>query len=962
MTSDLAERPSRSYSFGPFMLIPERQLLLQGEAPVRIGGRALDILTALVERPGELVSKRELMARAWPNIIVDEGNLKVNMAALRRTLGDGPGAAKYIATVTGRGYQFTSPVQRHGSSGLAAPFRSPTPRNHNLPIATSTIFGRADTIDAIRRDLGESRLVSVVGAGGIGKTTVALAVAEHELKAFKDGVWLVDLALLKDPALTPNAIATALGLAVHSADALASLCDSLRDREVLLVLDSCEHIIDAAASCADRLLAEVAGVRILATSREPLRVKGERVRRLPGLGAPPRSSRLSAAEALSFPAIELFVDRATDSFELFELHDVDAPAAAEICRRLDGLALAIELAATRIDAFGVGGLLKQLDDRFRLLVGRRAGPERHRTLIETLDWSYGLLTESETALLRAVSVFAGLFDIEGASAVSNVAPAETADAVAQLAAKSLLAFDVDTDGVAYRLLETTRAYCLERLRVSGEDQIIRQRHAEHVCTVLERATAEWAERPAREWEAAYGRVLDDLRGALAWAAQDTVNRSLRIRLTVAGLLLWNHLSLTEECRVHVSQAIEELGPAGLAGSVFEMQLQVWLGGATMFTQGLMPQARDAMQRALDIAVQIGDTDCRVRCLRLIGVFELFRGENDAAVRTLETFASVAAAEVPSAVLEAEVALGIGKLFIGQLHDVRQRFERRHLLNLEDISDTQRLRRHVRYLSDRIVDVTNLLSHAQWLTGSPDIALDTARATVDYASKTKHHLSLGNALSWVCPVFYWAGHYDECGRYVTMLDDQARRHGFDVRRPVAMFYRAALACAQGDDAAQRIDDLERAIAEFHSTRHLARLPFYLSVLADFQARRGRLGDAEATIRAALDRADAKNDLWCLPEVSRVQASILLAQGQADRAEMQLKKSMTLAQAIGASSWRLRTALDLARLWCAQSRADDAYQMLLPIFSEFTEGFETRDLVAAADILGSLSTLQRNRGHS
>ena len=233
------------------------------------------------------------------------------------------------------------------------------------------------------------------------------------------------------------------------------------------------------------------------------------------------------------------------SFELFELNDADAPAVAEICRRLDGLALAIELAATRIDAFGVGGLLQQLDDRFRLLVGRRAGPERHRTLTATLDWSYSLLSEREAALLRAVSVFAGVFGVDGATAVSNVQPAEVADTLAQLAAKSLLAMELDADGITYRLLETTRAYCLERLRVSGEDQAVRRRHAEHVCAVLERAASEWSQRPAREWGAAYGRVVDDLRVALAWAGRDAANRSLRIRLTVAGLLLWNHFSLTE---------------------------------------------------------------------------------------------------------------------------------------------------------------------------------------------------------------------------------------------------------------------------------------------------------------------------------------------------------------------------------------------------------------------------------
>src|SRR5262249_23766683 len=204
-------------------------------------------------------------------------------------------------------------------------------------------------------------------------------------------------------------------------------------------------------------------------------------------------------------------------------------------------------------------------------------------------------------------------------------------------------------------------------------------------------------------------------GALAWAGRDPEQRSLRIRLTVAGLLLWNHFSLYAECCVHVSQAIEQLAAAGLCGTAAEMQLQVWLGSAPIFPRGVTLEARDAMRRALSIAVQINDIDGRSRCLRLIGIYELFAGENDAAIRTLETFAALAAAEIPSAVLEAEVSLGIGELFVGRLRSVRRRFEARHARNLQDVHDTQRGIYHVRYLSDRIVDVGDLLSHAQWLT-------------------------------------------------------------------------------------------------------------------------------------------------------------------------------------------------------------------------------------------------------
>ncbi|MET0411942.1 MAG: winged helix-turn-helix domain-containing protein [Polyangiaceae bacterium] len=488
MADEVVQQRPRVFAFGPFVLIPERQLLLEGASPVRIGSRELGILTALVEDSGKLVGKRELIARAWPDAVVDEGNLKVTIAALRRTLGDsGSHEARYIATVTGRGYQFVAPVTRAFSPDQASP-STPTARRHNLPLGKTRILGRAEAIDAIRSDFGTSRLVTIVGPGGIGKTTVALAVAEQTLGAFEDGVWLIDFGLLKDPKLAPHAVATAIGLPGDAPDMLTAVCESLRGRELLLLLDSCEHIIEAAASCASRILAEAAGVKILVTSREPLLVNGERVRRLPGLGTPPPSASIGVDVALTFPAVQLFVERATERLESFEVDDAGASMVAEICRRLDGMALAIELAATRVDAFGVAGLLQQLDDRFRVLVGDRAAPERHRTLTAALDWSYGLLLEGDAALLRALSVFAGVFDIEGASAVSGVAHPVAAAIVAELSAKSLLAVDLEGNDVAYRLLETTRAYCLDKLEDNGEDGVVRQRHAEHVCKVLERAT------------------------------------------------------------------------------------------------------------------------------------------------------------------------------------------------------------------------------------------------------------------------------------------------------------------------------------------------------------------------------------------------------------------------------------------------------------------------------------------
>jgi predicted ATPase/DNA-binding winged helix-turn-helix (wHTH) protein len=470
----------RSFAFGAFLLIPQRQTLMRDGAPVRLGGRALDILTVLVNRAGELVTKRELLAQVWPDTVVEDGSLKVHMAAVRRALGDVPATASYIATVTGRGYRFIAPVQ---AADLPAPMTAapgPMDCQHNLPARHASIFGRCGVIALLRSELAESRLLSIVGPNGVGKTTVAIAVAELALGSFKDGVWLIDLSTLSSAASVPNAVAAVLGLPLDGLDGSATLCDALRGREMLLVLDGCDHLIDAVAHWADRLLTSTVSVKILTTSREALQIAGERVRRLPGLGTPPPSSRLSATQALCFPAVQFFVEQASASFELFEFGDADAAAVSEVCRRLDGLALAIELVATRLGEFGVNGLKRKLDDRCHLLACRRAGPERHRSLEAMLDWSCGLLTCDEISVLRAVSVFEGEFELEGASFIASLSGAEASETLMRLATKSLVMADFRGHNAKYRLMETTRSYCRERLKLSGEETLLRRRHAQYL--------------------------------------------------------------------------------------------------------------------------------------------------------------------------------------------------------------------------------------------------------------------------------------------------------------------------------------------------------------------------------------------------------------------------------------------------------------------------------------------------
>jgi predicted ATPase/DNA-binding winged helix-turn-helix (wHTH) protein len=474
----------KEFSFVSFRLLRDQQLLLNGETPVRLGSRAREILTALLERPGVVVSKEELFARVWPKQFVEEGNLKFHVAVLRKALGDGQNGNRFITNVPGRGYCFVAPVEtsaRADSQGTGSKLRSDEPRH--LPAPLSRIVGRSDTIVALATRLPESRFITIAGPGGIGKTTVAVAVADALAATYADGVRFVDLAPLADPSLVATAVGSALGVAVRSDNVIHGLISFLQNKHFLIVLDNCEHVIETAAALAEEIFGSAPGTHILATSREPLRAGGEHVHHLASLATPPSSQELTAAQALAFPAVQLFVERAAASHDTFELTDADAPFVADLCNRLDGMPVAIEIAAGRVNSFGVAELASRLDDRLRLLMrGRRTALTRHQTLHATLEWSYQLLSETERRTLRGLAMFAGIFTWNAAAAVlreSYSGADEVFDSVTDLIAKSLVSASVEKGVSFYRLLDTTRAYALLKLAESGEKNDLARRHAQH---------------------------------------------------------------------------------------------------------------------------------------------------------------------------------------------------------------------------------------------------------------------------------------------------------------------------------------------------------------------------------------------------------------------------------------------------------------------------------------------------
>jgi predicted ATPase len=408
----------------------------------------------------------------------------------------------------------------------------------NLPALLTRIVGRDDVIAALTAQLAQRRFLTIVGPGGIGKTTVAVAVAERVSASYEDAVWFVGLASLPDPDLVTSALGTVLGISPLGVNPISGLAGWLWDKRGLIVLDSCEHVIGAAAAVGEAILKAAPGVSILATSREPLRVEGEWLHRLPSLELPPRSDDLTPDEALQYSAVQLFNERARAITDGFALDGDDIAPVIEICHRLDGMPLALELAAARVDVFGVKGLAARLDDRFTVLTsGRRTALPRHQTLRAAMDWSYDLLPETEQIILRRGALFQGDFTIDAAAAVASddrIGIADVFEGVANLATKSLVSTDISSDVTYHRLLDTTRAYALEKLSESGEIEPVRALHAGYYRNLFERAETEWEARPTAEWLGDCGRQIDNLRAALDWAFSSGGDASIGVALTAAA--------------------------------------------------------------------------------------------------------------------------------------------------------------------------------------------------------------------------------------------------------------------------------------------------------------------------------------------------------------------------------------------------------------------------------------------
>jgi predicted ATPase/DNA-binding winged helix-turn-helix (wHTH) protein len=939
-------------SFGPFSLVASERLLMKDGSPVELGARALDILLALVSRPNEAISKQDLLARVWPDVTVEESSLRFHIAGLRKALGDGQNGARYITTLAGRGYCFVAPIARSSDrDNVEAAVVDAFPHG-NLPTRSTRMVGRDDDVLRLSAQLTAGRFVTIVGAGGVGKTTVALAVGHHLTEAFAGAVLFVDLGMLSDPELVTTAVASMLGLSVQSDDATPNLIAYLRNKRILLLLDTCEHVIEAVATLAARIVAAAPEVHILATSREALQVEGEHVYKLDALACPPDDSNLTAAALAKFSATRLFMERAVASGARLDLNDADAAIVVGICRKLDGVALAIELAARRVEAYGLQQTAALLDQRLTLLwVGPRTAPPRQKTLQATLDWSYDLLSEVERMVLRRLAVFVGHFTIDAALAVVTSATVDQAlvfGAIDSLVAKSMVATRPIGAMMRYRLLDTTRAYALEISVGEAELADLAVRHATYYRRWLEQTGAEWPTFSNGEQRAPHFAALNNVRAALEWCFGADGNVEIGVGLAAAAAPVFLAMSLLPECHRWSERAILALDDATRGGHE-EMHLQAALGVSSMFTRGNSEAARVALDRSLAIAEARGETPDQLQLLNLLHMFHHRIGDFKAALhyarRSLTAAETVA---IPAAIALARCLLGSSLHHVGDIGGARAELE----AALQGGPGYQRT--STIYLDFEHYNYAGVaLARTLWLQGLAARAVERARRSVKDAASMGHPVALSRALVWAVYVFLWAGDLDSADEHTDWLTSHAESHSLGPYLAVARGYKGALAIRRGD-AKSGVESLPGCLEVLHAARYELLTPTFHISLIEGLAALGRVAEGIALVDETIGLVEANADLSYMPELLRVKGNLLLSMrqpGDAD-AEACLMQSLELSRRQGARAWELRAAIDLAALLAGQGRPESARGFLQPVFEQFVEGSDTADLKAAERLLATL----------
>jgi predicted ATPase/DNA-binding winged helix-turn-helix (wHTH) protein len=916
-------------SFGAFQLFPAERMLRRGDHVVRLGGRAFDILATLADRPGELVSSRELMDKVWPDVFVGEASLRFHIAQLRKALDGGAHGGRYVLNVPGRGYVLVEPAAGLAAEGGTDP--DPVASTaYVLPPASEQIIGRDEAVRELSEKLRSERFVTIVGPGGVGKTTVALSVANGLLQDFAGAVCFVELSSVSDAGLLASVVTSALGARVQAEDPLPELIAHLRGRTILLVLDNCEHVICKAAEMAERLFVELEQLSILVTSREGLQVEGEHIFRLPSLASPPEGEPLSAAHALAYPAAQLFANRMAFAGATGALSDDEAAIIGGMCRQLSGLPLAIELAAGRAALLGARDTAAQLDSLFALhWPGRRTAPPRQQTLGATLDWSYGLLSGAEQAVLRRLSIFSSRFTLDAAQDVAvadDIAEGVLFDAIGSLFAKSLLSNDRSRPTTRYRLLDTTRTYARQKLEEAGERELTRRRHALYYRDHLKAASAD--ERSAEDLTASLV-DLEDIRTALQWSFGEGGDELIGADIAAYSAPLWLSRALFRECVAWITKALAAGDGTVEITAAQRLRLHVAFASAELFNNGFTPETIAAWTEALEHAEALGDLPAQLQSHLWLWGGAIRAGRNAEALH----WASRCAAAVEGSSDAGSVAMGEWMVGHSKHHVARfaeARYHLEHYLAIETEDGRSATIRSAGY--DRKVDALALLSNTLWCLGRTDQAKTTASRAVEEAQSLGFAIPIAVAKAWALLNAYQSEpDMDVVERDAVDLLEFARTHSMP---PEIGFTHSILGLCQARRG--QLDKGMRLVTEGLRVSSMAQIgEFDLMILAhlcEAAIDAGRLDDARRWM-AQLESAERNLEDWCSVEPLRVRGLLALAEGDEPLASKQLSSAVQLARGQQASSWELRATMSLGKFLTAQGRGEEAARGLEVVLGPF-----------------------------